>query len=414
MIFRSVGYVVRTHGEMIFAVLPRASVGMGVVMDCASGKRISGSVTAVERAHAAIAPFADVSGIAVGDRVASSSIAHLGVLGFPALGRVLDAACVPMDGRGPLRGNRVSIARAAMLPCDRGLPSAPFWTGVRVIDGLLTIARGARVGVFGAPGAGKTTLLEMILKGSRADAVVLSLIGERGREAAGWMRGVDRRTSIVCATSDRSAAERSRAAEVACAQAVTLRERGLHVLLIVDNLARYCAALREQRTALGEPVGRGGYPPSVFAELARFLERAGASTRGSVTMVAGVLSDGADEREPVSDAARSLLDGHIVLSVSSARAGRYPAVDVLASASRTMRAVVDAEHARHAGLVRSMLSLLESTREARALGLGGDADARLTRAIAAQSRLERFLEQSAPSSPKETLEALRALSEACS
>jgi FliI/YscN family ATPase len=411
MMFRSVGYVVRTLGEMVFATLPRACVGSGVLLHCTSGKRIVGTVRAVERTHASIAVFGALSGIAVGDRVETSPDAQSGVFGYPMLGRVVNAACLPMDGGAQLVGDLVSMAHRAVRPLERRPVEVPFWTGVRVIDGLLSIGRGARVGIFGAPGSGKTMLLEMILRGARADAVVIALIGERGREASSWMRGINRRTTIVCAVSDRSAAERSHAAEVAVAQAVTLRERGAHVLLIVDSLARYCAALREQRGALGEPLGRGGYPPSVFADLARLLERAGNGVRGSVTMIATVLSDGADEREPLSDAARSLLDGHFVLSSEFARAGKYPAVDVLASASRTMNAVVDTEQALFARVVRSALALLDRTKEARALGLGGDADVELARAVAAQSKLEAFLEQSVPSTPSQTLEALRMLGE---
>jgi FliI/YscN family ATPase len=411
MIIRSVGRVVRTLGDTAIAVLPRARVGEGVFVRCASGKRIGGVVVAVERKDATIAAFDALTGVAVGDRVETSSNAQAGILGFAALGRVLDARCEPIDERAALRGEREPIVRTAIAPHERRPVDAPLWTGVRAIDGLLTVGRGARVGIFGAPGAGKTMLLEAIVRGIRADACVLALIGERGREAGSWMERVDRRTTIVCATSDKCAAQRSRAADVAMAQAVTLCERGMHVLLVVDSLARYCTARREQRSALGEPVGRGGYPPGVFADLARLLERAGNGKGGSITMIATVLSDGADEREPLSDAARSLLDGHIVLSAELARAGRYPAVDVLASASRTMASVVDEDHTRDALTVRSALALLDRTKEARALGLGGDVSSELARAVAAQGDLERFLAQESTSSPLDTLLALRALGE---
>jgi len=410
MIIRGVGRIVRTLGDTAVAVLPRARVGEGVFVHCASGKRIGGVVVAVERKDATIAAFDSLTGIAVGDRVETSSDAQAGILGFAALGRVLDARCEAIDEREALRGEREPIVCTAIAPLRRRPVDAPLWVGVRAIDGLLTVGRGARIGIFGAPGAGKTTLLEAIVRGVRADACVLALIGERGREAASWIGRVDRRTTIVCATSDKSAAQRSRAADVAMAQAGTLRERGLHVVLIVDSLARYCTALREQRCALGESVGRGGYPPGVFADLARLLERAGNGACGSITMIATVLSDGADEREPLSDAARSLLDGHIVLSAELARAGRYPAVDVLASASRTMGAVADEGHASDALAVRRALALLERTKEARALGLGGDASGELARAVAAQGDLERFLAQgSSPSFPLDTLLALRGL-----
>ena len=206
MIARCVGHVVRSMGDMVVAVLPRARVGEGALMHCSSGARIRGVVAAVERKHATIAAFNAVTGIAAGDRVETSFDAQAGILGFAALGRVLDATCEPMDERGTLQGEREPIVRAAISPLERRPVDTPFWTGVRVIDGVLTVGRGARVGVFGAPGAGKTTLLEMIARGARADACVLALIGERGREAASWMKRVDRRTTIVCATSDKSAA----------------------------------------------------------------------------------------------------------------------------------------------------------------------------------------------------------------
>ena len=208
-------------------------------------------------------------------------------------------------------------------PSQRAAVDSPFWTGIRTIDALLTIGRGARIGVFGPPGCGKSTLLHQLVRGAYTDAVVVGLIGERGREAEEWMRMCPQHASIVCATSDRSAAERVHAARIAVAQADTLRAKGLHVLLVLDSVARYAAALREIAVAAGESVGRGGFPPSVFAELARLLEVPGAARDGSITLVATVLSDG-DERDPVSEAARSLLDGHIALSPDSRKPAAFP------------------------------------------------------------------------------------------
>ena len=271
--------------------------------------------------------------------------------------------------------------------------TAAFWTGVRALDGLLTIGRGARVGIFGAPGAGKTTLLETIARGARGDAIVVALVGERGREAAGWLRRVDARTTVVCATADRPASERARAADVAMAQAETLRDRGLHVVLIVDSLARYA----------GAPVGRGGYAPAVLAALGRYLERAGVAPHGSITVLASVLSDGADEREPLSDAARAALDGHVALSLDLARAGHFPAIDVLASASRTMGDVAGDAHQADAQIVRAALALLADTRDLRLLGLANAHDATLARAISAEPDIRGFLAQQEPSNPEATL-----------
>jgi type III secretion protein N (ATPase) len=249
----------------------------------------------------------------------------------------------------------------------------------------------------------------MIARGARGDAVVLALVGERGREARTWFERIDRRTTIVCATSDRSASERIRAADVAMAHAQHLARAGLDVVLIVDSLARYTTALRERQVGLGESVGRGGYPPAVWSALARFLERAGVTARGSITVIATVLSDGDDDLEPLAEAARSLLDGHIVLSSALARAGQFPAIDILASSSRTMAAVARVDHAVAAGRVRAALALLAASKDARSLGLVRDADATLSAAVSAECALATFFRQSEAADPTETLRSLDSL-----
>jgi ATP synthase in type III secretion protein N len=312
-------------------------------------------------------------------------------LGTCAFGRAIDAAGLPLDGGPSLRGRNVAVDVLAPPPIARAPITAPLWTGIRVLDGFVTIGRGARIGIFGAPGAGKSTLLESIVAGCAADAVVVALAGERGREAQRWIDRRNHRTTIVCATSDRCARDRLSAARVALAHADALRERGLHVLLVLDSLARVAAALREIGVSGGESTGRGGYPPSVFAELARLLEIAGALREGSITLIATVLQDG-DDRDPVSEAARSLLDGHVALASRLAAAGRFPAVDVLASASRTMESIVDPAHLRHAQSLRAAIAELDRIDDARALGVApheGPARA----AVAIEDRLEGFLRQ---------------------
>lgn len=410
MIARAVGCVVRTFGDTVLAALPDARIGDGVCIGRTDGTMLCGEVASVERARVAIAPFGALTGVAVGDRVVIDARALVVPVGIHALGRAFDAAGRPIDGNESPAGATATVDRAnAPAPREREPVRDIFWTGIRAIDGLLAIGRGARIGLFGAPGAGKTTLLETIAAGARGDAVVIALVGERGREAQAWLGRCEPRTTIVCATSDRSAAERVRAADVAMTQAEFLRDRGAHVVLIVDSLARYTGALREQRVALGEPVGRGGYPPTVWAELARYLERAGNGARGSITMLATVLSDGADDREPLSDAARSLLDGHIVLASALARAQHFPAIDVVASTSRTMANVVSAEHARDAAAVRTALARLAETSEARALGLANHADAALAAAVEAQAALTAFLRQSGSADAHATLRGLRSV-----
>ncbi len=328
------------------------------------------------------------------------------MLGTSAFGRALDAHGVSLDGRGAIDGPRVCIESPAPLPSARRAISEPLWTGVRCVDALLTIGRGARVGIFGAPGAGKSTLLETIVRGTRADAIAIGLIGERGREAQHWIACCDERTTVICATSDRPPEERVRAADLVMAHAWALATRGLHVLVVLDSLARYAHALREMAVRTGESVGRGGYPPSVFARMAQLVERAGAFADGSVTMLATVLNDGEDH-DPVSESARSLLDGHLQLAPRLAHAGRFPAIDVPASASRTMDGVVSPEHLRAATSVRAALARLDRCADARSLGIE-PSDGPTQAAVAAEGALEALLRQGRePASHEHALEALR-------
>ncbi|HEY6325781.1 MAG TPA: EscN/YscN/HrcN family type III secretion system ATPase [Candidatus Cybelea sp.] len=312
-------------------------------------------------------------------------------LGTCALGRAIDAFGAPLDGGPALRGLRVALEPRAPLPNERAPVGVPLWTGIRVVDALLTIGRGARVGIFGAPGSGKSVFVETIVSGCAADAAVVALVGERGREAQRWIALRGDRTTIVCATSDRAAHERVAACRIALAHARALRDRGLDVVVIVDSLARVAAALREIRSGAGESTGRGGFPPSVFAELARLIEVAGQLHAGSITLFATVLSDG-DDRDPVSEAARSLLDGHIALSTRLAHSGRFPAVDVLNSTSRTMEGVAVERHLHAAWRLRRAIALLDRVDDARTLGIE-PVDRAGRAAVAAESRIEGFLRQ---------------------
>jgi len=366
------GRVRAVRGGVVHARLPLAAVGDAVTI-ATLARRIAGRVEAIVEGISIVAPFDTVDGIAIGSPICTDHGAR--------------DVCVAPD-----------VAQRA--PIDR-----PLWTGVRAIDGLLSIGRGACVGIFGAPGTGKSSLVRAIVANARVDAVVVAAIGERGREAQEWQSIDDARTTIVCATGDRPAARRVRATQEAFGLADRLRRRGLHVLLLFDSLARYAGALRELGVASGEGLGRGGFPPSVFARLAQTLEIAGATHAGSITAIVTVLDDG-DARDPVSDAARSLLDGHIVLSPTLAQAGHFPAIDVPASASRTMDAVVTLEQCEAAALVRGALAWLERTHEARSLGLLVP-DAASERFLAARECIENFLHQGRhASSPAATLAGL--------
>jgi FliI/YscN family ATPase len=405
-----VGGVVATRGQVVEAELPFARVGDGVRI-CARDAAVHARVTALHGSRALLAPHGAIDGVAAGDRVAADPGVLTLPLGTPLLGRAIGASGAPLDGRPAPRGRRLPVASPAHAVAERRPCRGVCWTGVRAIDGPLALGRGARIGLFGPPGAGKSTLLDAVVRGVDADAVIVGLVGERGREAERRLAALDPRTTLVIATADRAPAERLRAAEVAFAQAAALRARGLDVLLVVDSLARIAAAAREVALAAGEAPGRGGYPPSVFASLARLLESAGAAGDGTVTLIATVLSDGPEEHDPVSEAARAALDGHVVLSARLAHAGRFPAIDVSRSASRTFGDVAAPEHLAAARVLRAAVAALDASRDARALGIES-ADPFLARCVAHEGAIERFLSQGPePSSAEATLTALRALAD---
>ena len=405
---RRSGTLLRTIGGIAIASLPTARVGEGIRI-ISRARSIAGRIATVESGRVAIVPFVPLNDVAVGDRVESAPDALESVLGSGLLGRAIDAGGLALDGGGPIRGTRARVTSHPPIPAERRPIDTVLWTGVRAIDGLLSFGRGARVGFFGAPGTGKSSLLEGIAAAAGVDVVVIALIGERGREAQAWLQRLDRRTTVVCATIDRSAGERVRAAEIALAQACFLRERGLHVLLILDSLARYAGALRERAVALGEPIGRAGYPPTVWAEIGGFLESAGNCVGGSVTLLATILVDGDEERDPVCVNARAALDGHIMLSQALAHAGRFPAIDVLASASRTFGAVADAAHRADAAAVRRALARLAASQDLRAAGVVDRDDPETSRQAQVERALDAFLRQTEPQSGASTREALREL-----
>jgi len=400
-----IGRVVATLGELVRVKLPMAAIGEGVRIDSRGGSVLA-TVIGIDARYVTVMPHGKIAGIAIGDHVESDSRVASLPLGSGLLGRSIGVGGEPLDGRGPIAGRMTNVVEAPISPGARTEIAKPFWTGIKSIDGLLTVGKGARMGVFGAPSAGKSTLLEMLMLGAQADAVVVALIGERGREAAEWMSKINGRTTIVVTPSDCSAAERARAAHVAMAQASQLRGRGMDVLIILDSLMRFAAAQREIAVAAGESVGRGGFPPSVFAELARLVERAGNVGRGSMTMFATVLSDGGNENDPLSEAAKSLLDGHIVLSETLARSGHYPAIEILKSVSRTMGAVVSREHRTAADRVREAMASLERTREMRELGFAPQNEA-VARAVASEEHITAFLRQRPePQRPERTVDQL--------
>ena len=382
----SCGEVLAANDATIEATVPGIDLGSRVRMQ--GGRR--GVVIALREMRATIVPLDAPEGVRPGSTVRAAPHDESTTLGSALFGRSCNGHGDAIDGGTPIAGARSRLSFAAPLPQERVPIDRPLWCGVRAIDTLLTFGRGARIGILGGAGVGKTTLLDTIARGCAAEAVVYAAIGERGREAERAVARTDERTTTIVATGDARAAERVAAAEFAMAHAVHLRARGLHVLLLCDSLARYAGALRELALARGEMLGRGGWPPSVVPALARWLEAAGATRHGSITVVATVLA--ADSEDPLLDATRALLDGHIVLSPALAASGRFPAIDVLASRSRTMSAVVTREHAAAAERVREALFLLDRSADARALGILGE-DPALLAAVTAETALRALLEQ---------------------
>lgn len=371
----------------------------------------------------------EAEGVRVGDAVEVLGAARTIPAGEGMLGRVVDGLGRPIDGGGVIRGVAARAIEAEPIPALRrrtirqALP-----TGVRAIDLMATLGRGQRVGIFAGPGVGKSTLLASIARGSSADLSVIALIGERGREVRDFIEGALgeeglRRSVLVVATGDESPLMRVRAALGACAIAESFRDEGRDVLLMMDSITRFAHAQRQIGLSAGEPPATKGYTPSVFSRLSRLLERAGAvepgeaGEGGSITGVYTILVDGDDLTEPIADAARGILDGHVILSRKLAQRGHYPAIDVLDSVSRVADAVTDEEHRRAR---RACLGLLADYREVEDLvqigAYASGSHARTDVAIAMRDRIEGVLRQRADEreAPEESRRSLLALADEAS
>jgi len=326
------------------------------------GEVMEAEVVAIAGASATLAPIGELSGLSSRAAVIPTGRALHVAVGEGLLGRVLDGLGRPLDGA-PLPSDLTTVPIAARPPTPLQRPPVdnPLPLGIRAVDGLLTCATGQRIGIFGAAGTGKSSLIARIVQTAAADVFVVALVGERGREVAEFLdralgeagRG---RAVVVAATSDRPALERVKAAEVATAIAEWFRDSGRRVVLLVDSLTRLARAWREIGLAAGEPPTRRGYPPSVFAALPRLLERGVSSLQGSITAFYAVLVEGDVAADPIAEEVKSILDGHLVLSPELAAIDHHPAIDVLASRSRVMAAVVDEDHRHAAGRLRALLA----------------------------------------------------------
>jgi len=350
-----VGLVVESHG-------PNARVGDLCFMETGQGEPIRAEVVGFRGDRTLLMPLGELSGVRAGCAVLSSGHCLRVPVGPELLGRTLDGLGEPMDGMGPLPCSRYyPIFATPPNALNRRMINRPLETGVRAIDGMLTLAEGQRMGIFAGSGVGKSTLLGMIARNCTADVNVIALVGERGREVREFIEhdlGPEglRRSIIVCATSEQPALVRIKAALTATAIAEYFRDQGANVLLMMDSVTRFCMAQREVGLAIGEPPSTKGYTPSVFALLPKLMERAGTSDRGAITALYTVLVEGDDTNEPIADAARSILDGHIVLNRKLTSKGHYPPIDVMQSLSRVAPMVTEPAQQEMARDIRELLA----------------------------------------------------------
>jgi flagellum-specific ATP synthase len=376
-----------------------AGLGDEVVVDTTAGP-VPGQVVGLHGSTVTCMPFGDLRGVRVGDVARHSGRPPAVGVGWGLRGRVLDGLGRPLDGR-PLPTDLapVSVDGDPPHPLRRARVSHPLPLGVKVLDTLVPCGRGQRIGIMAGSGVGKSSLLSMIARGTEAEVSVLALVGERGREVREFIEhdlGPEglARSVVVVATSDEPALVRLRAAYTATRIAEWFRDEGCDVVLMMDSVTRFCMAQREIGLAAGEPPATRGYPPSVFGLLPKLLERAGASERGSITGLYTVLVEGDDLNDPIGDAVRSILDGHVVLSRKLATAGHFPTVDVLESVSRVAPAITTAEQRRAATELRRLLAAHRDAKDLVEIGAYvSGSNPLVDRAVARQDDIRSFLTQ---------------------
>ncbi|HEX3004807.1 MAG TPA: FliI/YscN family ATPase [Angustibacter sp.] len=384
-----VGRISAVVGLVVEVVGVDAAVGDLVLLASTNGlDGVPAEVVGIARDHLRCMPLGEIDGLRAGDRVVATGDGLRVRVGSELLGRVLDGLGRPADGGPAVSGELLSVSHRAPDALSRQLVDSPVSLGVRALDTLVPAGRGQRLGIFAGSGVGKSSLLSMIARGTSASVSVLALVGERGREVREFVEGDLgeaglARSVVVVATSDAPAVTRLRAAFVATRIAEWFRDGGLDVLLMMDSLTRVAMAQREIGLSNGEPPATRGYPPSTFALLPRLLERAGPAATGTITGIYTVLVDGDDHNEPIADAARSILDGHVTLSRRLATAGHFPSIDVLESVSRVVGAVTTPEQRAAATVLRRVLAAHRDARElievgAYAAGSDPDVDAAVT------------------------------------
>ena len=396
---RRTGRVTRLVGLRVEVDGLEAAVGDAVRI-WRGGGTLDAEVVAVQGSTLACMPLGDLTGVRFGDRAEALGRPLPLAVGEGLLGRVLDGLGRPIDDGPPLVDwEEVSVAAAPPHPLRRDLVDRQLALGVRALDTLVPCGRGQRLGIFAGSGVGKSSLLSMIARGTDAQVAVLALVGERGREVNEFIlrdlgpQGLAR-SVVVVATSDEPALVRIRAAFTATRIAEWFRDQGLDVVLMMDSLTRFAMAQREVGLSAGEPPATRGYPPSVFSLLPKLLERAGAAETGSITGLYTVLVEGDDMNEPIADAARSILDGHIVLTRRLATAGHFPSIEVLDSISRVEPAITTAERRGHARELRRLMAAYRDARDLIEIGAYvRGANPLVDRALALLDVIDAFLRQ---------------------
>ncbi|WP_179402911.1 flagellar protein export ATPase FliI [Burkholderia guangdongensis] len=411
---RACGRLTRAAGLVLEAIGLRLSVGAECTIELPPGSALpcaDAEVVGFSGERLFLMPTTDVAGVLPGARVWPRESAPIAdplagakrlPVGWQMLGRVVDAAGRPLDGLGPLAAkDDAPLSAPSINPLEREPIHHVLDVGVRAINALLTVGRGQRMGLFAGSGVGKSVLLGTMARYTSAEVIVIGLIGERGREVKEFIEqilGEDglARSVVVAAPADVSPLLRMQGAAYATSLAEYFRDQGKHVLLLMDSLTRYAMAQREIALAIGEPPATKGYPPSVFAKLPALVERTGNGPEGggSITAFYTVLTEGDDQQDPIADSARAILDGHVVLSRTLAEAGHYPAIDVEASISRAMTALIDDAHFDRVRRLKQMLSRYQRNRDLIAVGAYAPGrDPQLDRAIALYPRIEAFLQQ---------------------
>lgn len=398
---RSLGSISRVAGTTLYSKGPDVKLGEICHIEKVEDESyIPAEVIGFHEEMIVLSPLEDITGIYPGSRVLSTGGPIRIGLGEEMLGRVVDGLGNPLDSRGKLISDEVrTLINTPPNPLDRPLISETLPLGVKAIDSFLTIGRGQRIGIFAGSGVGKSTLLGMVARYAQSDVNVIAMIGERGREVAEFIKndlgeiGL-KKSVMVVASSNESAMHRVRAAYLATTIAEYFRDKGKNVLLMMDSLTRLAMAKREIGLSAGEPATTRGYPPSVFSMMPELLERAGTASTGSITGIYSVLAEGDDMNDPIVDTARGILDGHVVLSRKLAQKSHYPAIDVIASISRSMVNVTTKEQQKLAAYLRELMAEYQENEEI--INLGAyvkGANPKLDEAIGLRAGLNAFLKQ---------------------